>query len=109
MKLRIQFQKVGPVRFTSHKDTIRMFQRCFAACGIPVSYSEGFHPHMRMSFAPPLKTGWEGFEEYLDIQVEGPVGGVLSAASEYRMENVISHEGDLEDAFLSFYEDDDAA
>lgn len=76
MKLRIQFHKRGPVRFTSHKDTIRMFQRCFAACGIPVSYSEGFHPHMRLSFAPPLKTGWEGHAEVLDIQVEGPPGEI---------------------------------
>ena len=76
MKLRIQFHKLGPVRFTSHKDTIRMFQRCFAACGIPVSYSEGFHPHMRLSFAPPLKTGWEGHEEYLDIVVDGPPGEI---------------------------------
>jgi ABC-2 type transport system ATP-binding protein len=45
----------------------------------------------------------------IDIHVEGPVEGVLGTASKYRMENVISHEGDLEDAFLSFYEDDDAA
>ncbi len=74
MKLRIQFQKLGPVRFTSHKDIIRMFQRCFASAGIPVSYSEGFHPHMRMSFVPPLKTGWEGHEEYMDLQVDGPPG-----------------------------------
>jgi radical SAM-linked protein len=76
MKLRIQFHKLGPVRFTSHKDTMRMFQRCFAAAGIPVSYSEGFHPHMRMSFAPPLKTGWEGYEEYLDLEVDGPPGEI---------------------------------
>jgi radical SAM-linked protein len=76
MKLRIQFHKLGPVRFTSHKDTIRMFQRCFASSGIPVSYSEGFHPHMRLSFAPPLKTGWEGLEEYLDVEVDGPPGEI---------------------------------
>lgn len=76
MKLRIQFHKLGPVRFTSHKDTLRMFQRCFAACGIPVSYSQGYHPHMRLSFAPPLKTGWEGYEEYVDVEVDGPPGEV---------------------------------
>jgi len=45
----------------------------------------------------------------VDIYVEGPVDRVLHTASEYRMENVISHEGDLEDAFLAFYKDDDAA
>jgi ABC-2 type transport system ATP-binding protein len=42
----------------------------------------------------------------IDLYVKGPVDVVLRKASEYRMENVISHEGDLEDAFLSFYEND---
>jgi ABC-2 type transport system ATP-binding protein len=45
----------------------------------------------------------------VDLYVEGPVDQVLRKASEHRMENVISHEGDLEDAFLSFYENDDVA
>jgi len=51
-----------------------MFQRCFAACNVPVAWSEGFHPHMKMSFGPPLKTGWAGCDEYIDIVVERPVG-----------------------------------
>jgi len=42
----------------------------------------------------------------VDLYVKGAVDDVLRKASEHRMENVISHEGDLEDAFLSFYEDD---
>jgi radical SAM-linked protein len=92
MKLRIQFHKLGPARFTSHKDTIRMFQRCFSACGIPVSYSEGFHPHMRLSFAPPLKTGWEGHEEYLDVEVDGPPGELRNTCSAHLPEGVgINH------------------
>jgi hypothetical protein len=45
----------------------------------------------------------------VDILIEGPVDGLLGKAAEHRMENVISHEGDLEDAFLSFYQEDDAA
>jgi len=45
----------------------------------------------------------------VDIRIEGPVNGVLGKAAQYRMENVISHEGDLEEAFLAFYEADDAA
>ena len=45
----------------------------------------------------------------VDIVIEGPVDGILGAAAQHRMENVISHEGDLEDAFLAFYEGEDAA
>ena len=89
MKLRIQFHKLGSVRFTSHKDTMRMFQRCFAACGIPVSYSEGFHPHMKLSFAPPLKTGWEGLEEYLDMSVDGPPGEMRETCNQRLPEGLV--------------------
>lgn len=74
MRLRIQFEKVGPARFASHKDVVRAFQRCFASAGIPVSFTAGFHPHMKLSFAPPLKTGWAGVEEYLDVELDGPPG-----------------------------------
>jgi len=74
MRLRLQFEKTGAIRFTSHKDIVRIFQRCFAACEIPMCFSEGFHPHMRMSFASPLKTGWASDAEYMDIYVERPPG-----------------------------------
>lgn len=74
MRLRLQFEKTGPARFTSHRDLVRIFQRSFASAGIPMSWSAGFHPHMRMSFAAPLKTGWESDAEYMDIHVEAPPG-----------------------------------
>lgn len=82
MRLRIQYEKLGPARFTSHRDVIRIFQRCFASCGIPVAYSEGFHPHMRLLFAPPLKTGWEGHEEYMDVQLDGLPGEIRDRCNE---------------------------
>lgn len=83
MKLRIRFEKTGAVRFTSHKDVVRIFQRCFAAGGIPILYSEGFHPHMRMSFGPPLKTGWESHAEYMDIDVQQPVGHITAISNRH--------------------------
>jgi radical SAM-linked protein len=70
MRLRVRFEKRGAIRFTSHKDVVRIFQRCLAAAEIPVSYSQGFHPHMRMSFGPPIKTGWEGYDEYMDLHMD---------------------------------------
>jgi radical SAM-linked protein len=81
VKVRIQFEKRGTIRFTSHKDVVRIFERAFAAGGIPVSYSEGFHPHMRMSFGPPLKTGWESLGEYMDVQLEEPIGDFAAACN----------------------------
>ena len=81
MKVRIQFEKRGAIRFTSHKDVVRIFERAFAAAGVPVSFSEGFHPHMRMSFGPPLKTGWESLEEYMDVQLESPMDGMVDAVN----------------------------
>jgi radical SAM-linked protein len=81
VKVRIQFEKRGAIRFTSHKDVVRIFERAFAAAGVPMSFSEGFHPHMRMSFGPPLKTGWESLEEYMDVQLETPMDGMASAVN----------------------------
>jgi len=81
VKVRIQFEKRGAIRFTSHKDVVRIFERAFAAAGVPVSYSEGFHPHMRMSFGPPLKTGWESLEEYMDVQLESAMDDMAASVN----------------------------
>lgn len=81
MKVRIQFEKLGAIRFTSHKDVLRIFERCFAAAGVPVSWSEGFHPHMRMSFGPPIRTGWESHQEFMDVQMESPMDGMAEACN----------------------------
>lgn len=92
MKLRIQFEKLGAARFTSHKDVVRIFQRCLAASGIPVAYSEGFHPHMKMSFGPPLRTGWESDAEFLDVIVERAPGPLADLCNPILPEGLrISH------------------
>ncbi|HEX5132508.1 MAG TPA: TIGR03936 family radical SAM-associated protein [Candidatus Krumholzibacteria bacterium] len=82
MRVRIQFEKLGAVRFTSHKDLLRIFERCFAAAGVPVSWSEGFHPHVRMAFGPPLRTGWESRQEFMDLRLEAPMDGLAEACNE---------------------------
>ena len=81
VKFRIQFEKRGAIRFTSHKDVMRIFERAFAAGGVPVAFSEGFHPHVRMSFGPPLKTGWESLEEYMDVQLVTPMDDMAAAVN----------------------------
>jgi len=89
VKIRIQFEKLGTVRFTSHKDVMRMFERAFGAAGVPVAWSEGFHPHMRMSFGPPLRTGWESREEYMDVIVDGPVDDFAALVNEKLPEGLV--------------------
>lgn len=81
MKLRVKFEKLGAIRFASHRDMLRVFQRCFSAAGIPVSYSRGFHPHVKMSFGPPLKTGWDSHEEYFDVCCEETVDDMARACN----------------------------
>ncbi|MCZ6766711.1 MAG: TIGR03936 family radical SAM-associated protein [bacterium] len=73
VRLRIQYEKVDSIRFCSHRDIMRGFRRTFAASQIPVCFSQGFNPHPRLSFGPSLRTGWEGDEEYMDVQLSEPV------------------------------------
>jgi len=74
VRYRIRYQKVGAIRFTSHRDLLRTFRRSLAAADVPVCYSRGFNPHPRFSFGPSLRTGWEGLDEYMDVQLEQPIG-----------------------------------
>ena len=45
------------MKFIGHLDTMRFFQKAIRRADIPVAYSEGFSPHMIMSFAAPLGVG----------------------------------------------------
>lgn len=64
---RVKFAKNAEMRFTSHLDVIRAFQRGLRRAGLPVCFSTGFSPHPRMSFGPPLPLGLEGEGEYFDV------------------------------------------
>ncbi len=68
-KIRIKFQKYGPIRYIGHLDVMRFFQKAIRRAGIDVSYTSGFSPHQIMSFASPLGVGMESRGEYMDIQV----------------------------------------
>lgn len=71
-KVRIKWSKGEEVRFTSHLDVIRMFERAIRRSGIPIAYSFGFHPHLKIAFGPPLPLGFISDSEYLDVQLEKP-------------------------------------
>jgi len=69
MKIRIKFNKQGPIRFIGHLDVMRYFQKVMRRADVDIRYSEGFSPHQIMSFASPLSVGLTSNGEYMDIEV----------------------------------------
>jgi len=69
MRVRIRFAKAGKIRWTSHRDTARMWERAFRRIGLPLAYTGGFSPRPKVSFGLALPTGHESMAEYLDIEL----------------------------------------
>jgi radical SAM-linked protein len=73
-RVRIRFSKLGKVRFTSHRDTARIWERALRRVEAPVAYTEGFSPRPRLSFGLALSTGHESLGEYLDVDLHAGDG-----------------------------------
>ena len=71
-KLRIRFAKRGRLRFTSHRDFQRAFERAVRRAGLPVAFSHGFSPHPKISYAGAAPTGAASEAEYLEISLTHP-------------------------------------
>lgn len=71
--LRLRFAKLGAVRFLSHRDVARAWERALRRAAVPVAWSEGFTSRPLVSFGLALPTGAESVAEYLDVKLEGPV------------------------------------
>jgi radical SAM-linked protein len=69
VKVRVRFEKRGKIRFLSHRDLARIWERGLRRAGISVAYSEGFSPRPRLHFGLALSTGHESLAEYLDIDL----------------------------------------
>ncbi|HEY7069452.1 MAG TPA: TIGR03936 family radical SAM-associated protein, partial [Acidimicrobiales bacterium] len=66
-RVRIRFSKHGKVRFTSHRDVARIWERALRRAGVGIAYTEGFSPRPKLSFGLALSTGHESEAEYLDV------------------------------------------
>jgi radical SAM-linked protein len=66
-RVRIRFSKRGKVRFTSHRDVARIWERALRRAAVPIAYTEGFSPRPKLSFGLALSTGHESEGEYLDV------------------------------------------
>jgi radical SAM-linked protein len=72
-RLRIRYAKRGRLRFTSHRDFGRAFERAVQRAGLPIAFSSGFSPHPRISYAGAAPTGASSEAEYLEIGLREPV------------------------------------
>ena len=92
MRVRIKFSKFDTMRFIGHLDVMRYFQRLFRRTGLPIKYTEGYHPHQILSFAQPLGLGLTSDGEYLDTEFtkELPLDHILE-----KMRGALSHGFDI--------------
>ena len=68
--VRIKFVKVGDLQYISHLDLQRAFNRILVRSGLPVWYSKGFNPHVKLVFSTPLSVGTQSVCEFLDLRLD---------------------------------------
>jgi radical SAM-linked protein len=65
--VRLQYTKLGKVRWISHRDVARALERAFRVAALPLAFTEGFSPRPKVSFGLALSTGHESDAEYVDL------------------------------------------
>jgi radical SAM-linked protein len=68
-KVRLRYAKRGKLRFTSHRDVARAFERALRRAGLPMAYSQGYSPHPKVSWVGAAPTGAASEAEYVEIQL----------------------------------------
>ncbi|MFA4948518.1 MAG: TIGR03936 family radical SAM-associated protein, partial [Candidatus Krumholzibacteriia bacterium] len=68
-RYRVIFEKRGRARYLSHLEMLNVIQRALRRSALPLSFSEGFHPHPKISAGPSLAVGMEGFGEFFDVEL----------------------------------------
>ena len=66
-RLRLKFSRGEQLKFLSHLDLMRLWERALRRAGIELAYSEGFSPHPRLSLAAPLAVGITSVAELMDV------------------------------------------
>ena len=72
-RVAIRHDVAGDLRFISHHDTLRLWERALARAAIPVKFSEGFNPRPRMSLSLPRSVGIASSDELLVIELSEPI------------------------------------
>ncbi len=71
--VRIFFTKTGMAKYISHLDLMRCMSRAFKRAQLPLWYTEGFNPHVFLTFARPLSLGFESLCESVDVRLAGEI------------------------------------
>lgn len=69
--IKIKYRKGEQVKYISHRDLMRAVQRAIRRAGLPIAYSQGFNPHMKISWGNALKVGATSESEYATLQIDG--------------------------------------
>lgn len=69
-RFRVSFLKGERVRYISHLDVLRFWERAIRRAGLPLAYSQGFTPHPKLAFASPLPLGFIGEAEVMDVTLD---------------------------------------
>lgn len=69
-RYRVRFRKAERVRYISHLDVLRSWERSIRRAGLPLTYSQGFTPHPKIAFASPLPLGFVGEAEIMDVTLD---------------------------------------
>jgi radical SAM-linked protein len=72
-RVRLVYEKGEAIKFISHQDEFRLWERSLRRAGLPLLYKQGFNPQPHMQFASPLGVGFTGLRELLDITLSPPV------------------------------------
>ncbi len=72
-RVRVVFAKGDQVRYISHLDLLRVWERVLRRARVPMAWSQGFNPRPRLFFAAALPVGVTGSAEMLDLMLASPV------------------------------------
>lgn len=78
MRLRVTFSKQGALRYTGHLDLHHIWERAARRAGLPLAYSQGFHPQPKLNLASALPLGFSSRCEVMDMRLnfEIPLTGL---------------------------------
>ena len=72
---RLEYSKMGCMKFIGHIDLMKLYHKLFRMSGLPVVFSQGFNPHQIFTIAHPLSLGMEGTAEIADFRLSAAAGG----------------------------------
>ena len=69
-RIKIKYTKGEQVKYISHRDLMRVFFRAIKRAGLPIAYSQGFNPHLKISWGQALKVGQASAGEEAILQID---------------------------------------